>query len=623
MITVTGLTKTYGTQVLFENAAFTVGPGERAGLVGRNGSGKTTLFRLLLGEEQPDSGAITIPKGFAMGHLSQHIRFRGATVLEEASRDLRHDEDGTDRTFKVKSILHGLGFSQDNFARSPHELSGGYQIRLNLARLLASEPDVLLLDEPTNYLDILSIRWLQRFLQAWKNELILITHDRDFMDSVTTHTMAIHRRVIRKIPGSTHKLYAQILQDEEVYEQTRIHEEKIRRDLEQFINRFRAQASRAKAVQSKIKALEKRGSMEKIAAERGLDFEFPALEFHGKWLIEAHDMDFAYTEGTPQLIESLNLAVGRRDRIAVIGRNGKGKTTLLNLLAGELSPSAGSITVHDNVEIGYFGQTNVEKLNADATVEEEIGSALSGPGLKRARTICGIMLFEGDKALKKVSVLSGGEKSRVLLGKLIATPSNLLILDEPTNHLDMESIDSLVEAMEQFKGAVIVATHSEMILHAVANRLVVFDDDRVTLFEGSYRDFLERVGWKSEEKDPGSDGENNEKEKRRVDRKELRRLRAEFIANRSKTLTPLKERIDAIELKIMQLEQQMDEENGVLLKATEVGDGKKIVALSISIHNARRVIDESFEELEKASSVYHASAREFEEQFRELDSLDQ
>jgi ATP-binding cassette subfamily F protein 3 len=264
MLQANGLSKSYGGQVLFDNIGFTVNAGERVGLVGRNGHGKTTLFRLITGEEHPDAGTITVPNGHTVGHLSQHLSFTEKTVLGEASLGLRPSEDGRDETYKAGAILLGLGFSADDYQRNPHALSGGYQVRLNMAKLLVSRPNLLLLDEPTNYLDIVSIRWLAQFLRSWKNELMLITHDREFMDSVTTHTMGIHRCRIRKIEGSTHKLYRQIVQEEEIYEQTRINDERKRREVEQFISRFRAQANKASAVQSRIKALQKKERFDQL-----------------------------------------------------------------------------------------------------------------------------------------------------------------------------------------------------------------------------------------------------------------------------------------------------------------------------------------------------------------------
>lgn len=619
MLIVTDLTKAYGAQTLFDSVGVTIGPKERIGLVGRNGSGKTTLFRLILGEEEPDRGAITMPRGNTVGYLSQHLSFTGDSVLGEACLGLKRGLDGSDTTYKVKAILLGLGFSTDDFHRNPNELSGGYQVRLNLARVLASEPDLLLLDEPTNYLDIVSIRWLSRFLLGWKSQFILITHDRAFMDSATTHTMGIYRCKIRKIRGSTEKLYQQILQEEEIYEQTRVNEERKIKEAEDFINRFRAQATRAKAVQSRIRSLEKRDKLDKIQQERLLDFSFRSAPFQGKWLIEADNLSFRYGEDKEDLLTGLTFAVGKRDRIGIIGKNGKGKTTLLNLFAEELRPTEGRVIPHQNVEIGYFGQTNLDRLNPDYTIEQEIIS--TDPSLNRgtARNIAGAMLFDGDKALKKTSVLSGGEKSRVLLGKLLASPVNLLLLDEPTNHLDMESVDSLIEAIDAFDGGVLIATHNELVLNAVANRLIVFDGGVVRMFEGSYQDFLERIGWENEtvQIEPAMAGKQV---KRGSERKEIKRLRAEIINRRSKALSPLQKEIDRIETSIVRLEEQIDNDSEALLRATQMGQGKSIVELSVSIHNNRKSIEDLFLDLETASVEHHSKSTEFEEELRVLEN---
>ena len=381
MLSVANLTKTYGPQVVFEDVSFTVGEGERVGLVGRNGSGKTTLLRLIAGEEEPDSGSVNLPRNYTMAYLSQTFLFSKGSVLGEACLALPRSEDGTDETYKVKSILLGLGFAEGHFERSPLELSSGFQIRLNLAKALVSKPDLLLLDEPTNYLDIVSARWLGRFLREWKAELILITHDRAFMDGVTTHVMAIHRKGIRKVAGSTQKLYQQILQEEEVYEKTRINDERKRKELEQFINRFRAQATRAGAVQSKIKMLGRTRGRQRLEEAKVLDFKFPAAPTSAKWLMEVRDLGFSY-DGGPPLIDGLSFAVGRRDRIGVIGKNGKGKTTLLNLLSGDLDPDQGVIGRAAGLRCGYFGQINIDRLNGEATVEEEVLQAT--PDLSRA-----------------------------------------------------------------------------------------------------------------------------------------------------------------------------------------------------------------------------------------------
>ena len=618
MIQVGNLSKSYGTQVIFDDIGFTVNSGERIGLVGRNGHGKTTLLKMITGEEKPDSGVIGVPNNYSIGYLSQHLSFTEDTVLKEGCLGLKPSDDGRDESYKVESILMGLGFTKEDFSRGPLELSGGYQVRLNLAKLLVSEPNLLLLDEPTNYLDIVSIRWLTRFLRSWKGELILITHDRDFMDGVTTHTMGIHRQKVRKIAGPTQKLYDQILMEEEVYEQTRINEEKKRKEVEQFINRFRAQATKAKAVQSKIKALSKKERLERMAEIKDLEFSFTCAPFTGKTLLEAKDVSFSYAPASAALIERFGITIGKKDRIAVVGKNGRGKTTLLSLLAGELRPQGGSIARHPQTKQAYFGQTNIQRLDPSKTVEQEILDANPDQGRKAARTICGIMMFEGDAALKKVSVLSGGEKSRVLLGRLLVSPTNLLLLDEPTNHLDMESVDSLIEAIDAFDGAVVIVTHSEMILEAVAERLIVFDDDTVSVFDGTYQDFLARGGWRDEEEASPARRQPAEGRGNGAYRKDLRRLKAELIDSRSRTLGPLQSRITGVEEEITSLEGRLEKETHALVDASVKGDGEAIRDLSKSTHEARARIDLLFDELEALADELASRTKEFEQQLAEL-----
>ncbi|MFA5353409.1 MAG: ATP-binding cassette domain-containing protein [Thermodesulfovibrionales bacterium] len=619
MIQINGLSKSYGQQPLFQDVTFTINPGERIGLVGRNGHGKTTLFRMILDQEHADEGTIFIPRGYRIGHLSQHLRFTEPSALQECILSLPPTEDGRDETYKAEKVLMGLGFSGEDFSRRPSEFSGGYQIRLNLAKLLLSEPDLLLLDEPTNYLDITSTRWLGQFLRNWKGEMMIITHDRDFMNSVSTHTMAIHRCRVRKIEGSTQKLYDQILIDEEVYEKTRINDEKKRQETEAFIARFRAQATKAKAVQSKIKALNKRERMESLADIKDLDFRFNAAPFTGKLLIETRDLSFSYHPGDP-LISGLNLHVGGNDRIAIIGPNGRGKTTLLNLLAGELAPSQGHIIHHPSLKTAYFGQTNIQRLDLQKTVEEEIMDSHPDRNRRAARSICGLMMFEGDSALKKLSVLSGGERSRVLLGKLLVSPANLLLLDEPTNHLDMESIDSLIEAINVFEGSVIIVTHSEMILHAMATRLVVFDDGKTRVFDGTYQEFLDSVGWKGE-------AENGTRKpaqpERQAPRKELKKLRAELIQEKSRAITPLQKKIAETEERIIGLEERVSADREALVAASEKGDWQESSRLGRSVEESQEEINELFQMLEELTEKLQEKEKEFEKRLEEITCLQQ
>jgi ATP-binding cassette subfamily F protein 3 len=618
MIQATNIEKSYGKQVVFSKADFTLGPGERVGLVGRNGHGKTTLLHMILGHEQPDAGTISVPRDYRTGHLSQHIGFTADTVLNEARLNLPASENGTDETFKAETVLMGLGFSADELGIDPKELSGGFQVRLSLAKMLVSDPNILLLDEPTNHLDIVALRWLTRFLRSWQKELIIITHDRSFMDSITTHTMAIHRCSIRKVKGPTEKVYQLLLREEELFEKIRIRNEKMRRETEQFINRFRAKATKARAVQSRIKSLQKEDRLEKLSEIRNLEFSFAAAPFTGRNLMEVTDLSFGYNSHGPLLIEGLSFYVEKHDRIGIVGRNGKGKTTLLNLLAGELSPLGGKVRRHRDLKLACFGQTNINRLNPQKTVEEEIMDAHPDHSRRASRTLCGAMMFPGDQALKKISVLSGGERSRVLLGKLLVSPANMLLLDEPTNHLDMDSTESLVEAVHDFAGAVIIVTHSEMILNALATRLIVFDQGKVTLFHGTYEDFLDRVGWNNEVSpgDPGGKGPGQAKQP--SDRKSLRRERAELIQDKSRTLGMLRKRIERTESEIMRLEQLNNEHNSGLLEASEKGDGEGIKRYSKALHESRGEIEELFSQLELLYTEFDAKSKEFEEKLNKV-----
>ena len=613
MLKIQDLDKQYGAQILFEGASLQMTPGERLGLVGRNGHGKSTLFRIILGEEVADSGIITTPRGYRIGHLAQHLHFSKPTILEEGCLGLSVDEEHDH--YKVERILFGLGFTEEDMARAPAEFSGGFQVRLNLAKALVSRPNLLLLDEPTNYLDIVSVRWIVTFLWEWENELIIISHDRDFMDSVTTHTAVIHRRKIRKVEGDTGKLYAQIALEEEIHEKTRANEEKRRKQVETFVNRFRAQATKASAVQSRIKMLEKMPTRDRLAKIADLDFKFHNAPFEAKTMLEAHGVSFHYDPKVP-LIRKLNLTIHAHDRIAIIGKNGKGKSTLLNVLAGERAPTAGQIKTHPNLKLGYFGQTNIDRLSPKMTVEEEIGSANLQLGRTAARTLCGIMMFSGDQAEKNVSVLSGGEKSRVMLGKILAAPANLLFLDEPTNHLDMQSIEALVDAIQEFDGAVMIVTHSEMILREVATKLVVFQNGKVDLFPGGYDEFLDKVGWMDGAEATPEMADLEEQKAPTppsLGKKESRQQRAQVVNERSKILTPLKKEIETLEAEICRLEEVLKKATHELLEASQKKNIEAFVTLSKTIKEAQKSIDKDFELLEKATKKHDEQDRKFEE----------
>ncbi len=494
MIKVKDLSISFSGKEIFSDVNLIINSSDKIGLIGKNGSGKTTFLKLILNKLEPDSGKIEMPKGYNIGYLEQHIKFSSDTVIGEICSVL--DEERQHESWKGENILIGLGFSTDDMLKNPAEFSGGYMVKLNLAKLLLAEPSMLLLDEPTNYLDIHSIRWLKSFLQDWQQELILITHDRGFMDDIISHTLIIHRGQFKKTPGNTKGVREKIAAEEEMYEKTRINEEKQRKQQQEWIDRFKSKASLASRVQSRIKMLEKQDFKEKLDNIANLDFEFNYREFISKEnVIEVQDLNFGYHQNLP-LIKRLSFKIEAGDKVCVIGKNGKGKSTLLKLLHRNLEPNSGKIKTHNKVEIGYFGQMNIDRLNPNLNIYEELQQVDESISQTRVRQVCGNMMFGGDLANKKISVLSGGEKSRVTLGKILLKPVNTLFLDEPTNHLDMESCESLMDAIKNFSGSVIMVTHDEYFLKEIANKLIIFDDNKSFFFDDSYNDFLRRVGWK-------------------------------------------------------------------------------------------------------------------------------
>ena len=619
MIRIENLHKSYGDLILFEGISFALNEKERVGVVGRNGHGKTTLFRMILGKENPDSGSIVIPKNYRIGYVSQNLKFRRGTILAEAASALPESEK--DQHWKAEKILAGLGFNQVDFQKQPGEFSGGYQVRLNLAKALIAEPDLLLLDEPTNFLDIVSIRWVERFLQSWPHEIMLISHDRSFMDKLVTHTMGIHRGGVRKIEGDTAKYYDQIAQDEEVYEKTRMKDARRRKEIEQFITRFRAKARQANLVQSRMKTLQKMEKKQKLEKLKILDFSFSSSPFEARHLLSAHNVNFAYDAQKP-LVQNFKITVEAGERICVVGPNGKGKSTLLKLLAEELEPDSGQLKYHPAVKKGYFEQSSVATLVENRTVLDEIIISNPDGDRQRARNVCGAMMFSGNDALKKISVLSGGEKSRVMLGKLLVSPTNLLLLDEPTNHLDMESCDALLAAIDNFEGTVIMVTHNEMFLYALAQRLIVFQNDGIDVFGGSYQRFLEKGGWQDENKmnDIRQQPDIKADVSVKATKKELRRQRSEIISRRSRVVRPIQQRAAAVENEIEKNERELDRLNQSMQQAAQNQDGAKIAEISRAIHLCRHTIDGLFEQLEELTRDLEARNAEFDSLLDRLDS---
>ena len=609
MIQLINISKSFTSGELFSNLNFKLNNGNKVGLVGRNGSGKSTLFKLILGEEHADSGDIAIPKGYKIGALKQYLSFSEPSLREECALALAEDDKFS--IYKVEKILFGLGFSHEDLEKSPLSFSGGYQIRINLAKLLLTEPNLLLLDEPTNYLDIVSLRWLKSFLKDFQGEIILITHDRDFMDAVTTHTMGIIRKSLQIVTGDTHKFYSQLQANEELYEKQKLNQDKKVKELEDFIARNKARASTAALAQSKVKQLEKMDLLDDLGYDSTLKFDFNYKDTPAKVLLEVKALEFGYTPENI-LFKNISFALEKGKCLGIIGKNGKGKSTLLNVIANELKPLSGEVNFHTSTEYAHFGQTNINRLNQNNTIMDEIYAANPKLGESVVRSICGGMMFSGESAKKKVSLLSGGEKSRVMLGQILAHDLNLLFLDEPTNHLDMDSIEALTIAIQNFKGSCIIVTHSEELLRRVCDALIIFSQDGAEYFDGGYDLFLEKIGWQEEEI------EEKVKQTPKINRAENKKLRASLVQERSQKSAPLKKELESLEKFIIKTEDELKIHHQNLTKASNAADNSKIMELSQLIGKLENEIESKFEQLEIVQNELDDILKVYENKINEL-----
>lgn len=608
MIQVTALSKEFASRILFQDLTFSVNKNERVGLVGRNGTGKSTLLKIIGGDLEADEGEVSVPKNYSIEMLKQHIEFSKQTVIDECMQVLSEEEKLD--FYKAEKILFGLGFEKEDLKKDPHSFSGGFQIRITLTKCLLKAPEMLLLDEPTNYLDIVSMRWLENFLRRYPGEIILITHDREFMNSVCTHTMGLHRNKLIKVKGNYEKYWEKIQEDEEIYENTRLNHEKKKKDLEKFISKFRAKARQASLAQSRQKMLDKMEEFDKLESISSIKFEFNYKDFPAKTFAHGERVSFGYSKQL--LFDKLNFYINKGDKLAIIGKNGKGKSTLLNIIAEKLGPKNGILNLHSSVSIGHFGQTNIETLHMENTIEQEIMNENSDLSKTQIRNICGSMMFSGDDAEKRIEVLSGGEKSRVLLGKILARKTNLLLLDEPTNHLDQESIEVLIDELKKFSGAVVIVTHNERILRKLANKFIIFHHNKCEVFDGSYDDFLKKIGWEEEG--------GQKEEVKKISHKEYKHLRSELIKERSSQTKPLKNEIEKLEEGITLEEEKVENANTDLIKASESEDGELIQSASQQLSLAQETIEKYFEQMEKASEKLEALENIYEHKLNELEN---
>ena len=614
------ISKSFGGRVLYSNATLQLNAGERWALVGPNGAGKTTLLKIIMGLESADEGTVTFAKDATLGYLEQETELMGDRtalneVIESAHEIKQWERKVDDLSLKIaetpegatlnkyledyahamerferlggyelesraRQILAGLGFPVEDFDKPAKEFSGGWQMRISLSKLLLRRPDVLLLDEPTNHLDLESVQWLERFLSSYDGTVLLVSHDRSFMDACVTHVAALENRMLVTYTGN----YSGYLhQREENLEQLRAKRAAQERDIahmETFIERFRYKPTKAKQVQERVAKVEKIREELVVLPEQShhMHFRFPEPPRTGDTVISLEGVAKSYEDNF--VYDNVDLKLYRGDHVALVGPNGAGKSTLMKLIAGKLKPDAGEITLGQNVTEAYYAQHQLEELNPANTVLAELDTVAAGWTTSEERRLLGAFLFHGDDVEKRVNVLSGGERARLALAKMLVSPDPLLLLDEPTNHLDIDSVDVLEKALVDFPGTIILISHDEHLVRAVANKVVDVRDHKVTVYDGDYDYFL----FKLAELQAAAQGETSSKtvssygtsgaravksaaleagqaagSSRNVKTKEQRRAEAEERNRRSRALRETKKRLDEVEAALTPAHKRYDE----------------------------------------------------------------
>ncbi len=647
MLSVNHLDIRYGEKHLFKDISVQVHEGNRIGLVGVNGAGKSTLLKIMAGVSATDDGVVTRARNFTVGYLPQesHELLTGNTLYEEAQTafdsllnlqkegedlhhrlgdcepaseefqkllqrqgEIQHQLDGSDiyvMQAKIEKVLLGLGFKQSDMTRPVQEFSGGWLMRLKLAKMLLEAPSLLLLDEPTNHLDLQSLTWVEDFLRNYKGGLVVVSHDRTFLDKATTATWEISYGRVTAFKGN----YTFYLKDKD----ERRNVEKAAYDNQQakirqtmrFVERFRAKSTKAKQVQSRLKQLDKLELIELGDDEMQINFSFPPAPASGRDVLQVEKLEKSY-DGK-QVFRNVHLQLHRGDKVAVVGVNGAGKSTLLKILAGIIEKDSGTVRLGSNVKLSYFGQHQAQELSPQLSALETM--ALSGEEMTmtRMRSLLGAFLFRGEEVEKKVAVLSGGEKSRLALAKMIATPANCMLLDEPTNHLDMGSQEILQEAMAQYDGTIVVVSHNRYFVDGFVNKVLEVKDGHVTLHEGSISEYLRKMELLAEQQNGKEQIAPEEKQVEEAiengskqSRKEQKKIEAERRQERSRLAGPLLKQVKEAEEHIETLEVEKEDLEALMADPELYSDEKAWSETSKKYEECKRRLERWYSQWETA-----------------------